>query len=336
MKIGVFVFVAVGLAFPAFAAQTAYQAEPSQELQTAERGVNLLMNADIEGAIAVFRRIQDSDPSSPLGYVLEADADWWKIYYSTGNLIDPDVFDVVSSESTPYDSDFDRLVSVSISKAEENIRAGHDVARNQLYEGLAYALRGRLMGLRGKDMPTAKAGKKMRSLLMEAVAKDPSLTDAYLGIGIYNYFVDTLPGIVKLLRWLVGLPGGSRTVGLQQLEDAAEHGRLTSGEALFYLGKDYSLSSEGQYEKSLQRFQELVRRYPDNGLWKLLSGSVEIRLGRREQGEQLYKEVFRETQARDTIAARALHRASRLAIKRMDPGARLGGLRKKASPSSRQ
>jgi tetratricopeptide (TPR) repeat protein len=234
------------------------------------------------------------------------------------------VFDVVSSESTPYDSGFENLVSVSISKAEENIRAGHDVARNEFYEGLAYALRARLLGLRGKDMPTARAGKKMRSLLMSAIAKDPSLTDADLGIGIYNYFVDTLPGIVKMLRWLIGLPAGNRIEGLQQLQNAAEHGPLSSGEAMFYLGKDYSRSSEGHYDKSLQNFQELSRRYPDNGLWKLLSGSIEIRLGHRQEGEQLYKTAFEETRGQESVSAKSLHRAARLAIMRMDPGANLG------------
>jgi tetratricopeptide (TPR) repeat protein len=315
----------LAMAVPVLCASSAPQTEPSEDLQRAEHGVSLLMDADIDGSIQVFRQIQASDPSSPLGYVLEADATWWKIYLSTGNLIDPDVFDVASSQSTPYDANFDKLIDVTILKAEENVRAGNDVARNELYEGLAYALRGRLLGMRGKDLPTAKAGKKMRELLMEAIAKDPSLVDADLGLGIYNYFVDTLPGIVKLLRWAIGLPGGSRIEGLQQLQNAAEHGPLTSGEAYFYLGKDYSLSSEKQYEKSLQSFQQLARQYPDNGLWKLLSGSVEIRLGHRQEGEQLYKNVFDQTKTRDSVAYRALHRASRLAIKRMDPEVRLGG-----------
>lgn len=323
-KFAAFACAWLALAMPVWCASSAPQTEPSEDLQSAERGVNLLMDADIDGSIQVFRQIQASHPSSPLGYVLEADATWWKIYLSTGNLIDPDVFDVASSQSTPYDSNFNKLIDVSIMKAEENVRSGKDVARNELYEGLAYALRGRLLGMRGKDLPTARAGKKMRELLMDAIAKDPSLVDADLGLGIYNYFVDTLPGIVKVLRWAIGLPGGSRIEGLQQLQNAAEHGPLTSGEAYFYLGKDFSLSIEKQYEKSLQNFQELAQRYPDNGLWKLLSGSVEIRLGRRQEGELLYKDVFSQTKTRDSVAYRALHRASRLAIKRMDPGARLG------------
>lgn len=324
LKLAFLLFLSVAVAMPAPRAQTAQHSEPPTELATAERGVNLLMNADIKGATQAFRQIQASDPSSPLGYMLEADAVWWKIYLTTGDLVDPDVFDVDSANSTPYDATFERLVRAAISKSEANLRAGRDPARNQLYEGLAFALRARLLGLRGKAMPTARAGKKMRSLLMAASARDPSLVDADLGLGIYNYFVDTLPGIVKLLRWMVGLPPGNRELGLQQLQDAAEHGPLTSGEALFYLGKDYSRSNEQQYGKSLQYFSELAHRYPDNGLWNLLNGSVEIRLGHRQQGEQLYKTVYDETRSPESLSARTLHQAARLAIERMQPGANLG------------
>lgn len=304
-------------------AAVARQSNPAAELQSAQHGVDLLMNGKLEDAIQVFRQIQARNPSSPLGYLLEADAIWWKIYLTSGNLIDPDVFDVVSSDTTPFDGRFERMVRIAIAKSQANIRADRDVPRNELYEGLAYALRARLLGLRGKDLPTARAGKKMRSLLMDAIAQDPSLMDADLGIGIYNYFVDTLPGIVRLLRWLIGLPGGNRELGLEQLRAAAEHAQLTSGEALFYLAKDYSRPSEGKYQRSLQYFQELAHRYPDNGLWKILSGSIAIRLGNRKEGEQIYKEVYDATRGQDSIESKALHRASHLAIERIDPDTKL-------------
>jgi tetratricopeptide (TPR) repeat protein len=290
------------------------------ELRTATHGLNLLMNGDPNASIQVFRQIEEAYPDSALGYLLDADAVWWKIYLTTGNLVDPDVFDVVSSGTTPYDSHFNDLVRVTIQKARRAIRNGHDVARNYLYEGMAYALRARLAGLEGKELPTARAGKKMRSLLLIALQKDPSLTDADLGIGIYNYFVDTLPGIIKLLRWLIGLPGGNRELGLQQLRLAAQHGVLTRGEAQFYLAKDFSRSSERHYGRSLKLFQSLSENYPRNPLWKLLTGGLEIRLGRRDQGEALYRQAFEMTRGEKTATGRSLHQAARQAIERMHPG----------------
>jgi tetratricopeptide (TPR) repeat protein len=288
-------------------------------LPDARRGMFLLLNGDFDGARRIFQEMQRAHPDSPLGYLFEADVIWWKIYLTTGNLIDPDVFDVVSKATSPYDDDFQNVVQEAIHRSDVRVRAKQDLARSLLDEGMAYALLGRFYGLRDSDLPTARAGKKMRGLLLRALQADPSLTDADLGVGIYNYFVDTLPAIVKLLKFVIGLPGGNRELGLRQLELAATKGDLVRGEAEFYLAKDFSRNNEQQYAKSLQLFQKLAGQYPDNPLWILVEGSLQIRLGHRQAGQDLYREALQKSAAMDTVEGRALHAQSQQAL------ARLGG-----------
>ena len=288
---------------------------------TTRRGIAVLMDGDPDVAIEIFRQIQKADPQSPLGYLFEADATWWTIYLTTGNLVDPDVFDVARSSTSPYDSHFEDMVNAAIRKANARVHAHQDEARNYLYEGMAYGLKGRFYGLRDNDLPTARAGKKMRALLLTALKMDPSLEDAYLGLGIYNYFVDTLPTIVKMLKFLIGLPGGDHELGLEQLRRAADKGDLVREEATFYLAKDFSRSSEAEFGKSLELFQQLAREYPDNMLWTLLVGSLEIRLG-HTQGEDLYREAFAKTKGMQSEAGQALHREARKALVRRHPDER--------------
>jgi tetratricopeptide (TPR) repeat protein len=313
--------VACGWAEPGAPAPALPSAPEDQqgEFATARRGLDVLMNGEPDTAIQIFHDIQAKDPESPLGDLLMADAVWWKIYYATGNLINPDVFDVVKSYTTPYDAEFDGLINSVIRKAQARIKAGQDVARNELYLGMAYGLEARLTGMRGDDLATARAGKKMRSTLLNAIAKDPNLNDAYLGVGIYNYFVDTLPAIVKLIRWVIGLPGGSREEGLRQIERAATHGDLARGEAQFYLAKDFSRPYEHQYQKSLELFQQLAREYPRSGLWKILTGSLEIQLGHAQEGEALYRQALKETAGEKSEAGRAFHRAAKQALLEQHP-----------------
>ena len=45
-----------------------------QQIQTAVHGMQLLMDGEFDKAIQVFRQIEQADPESPLGYVLEADS----------------------------------------------------------------------------------------------------------------------------------------------------------------------------------------------------------------------------------------------------------------------
>jgi tetratricopeptide (TPR) repeat protein len=285
-------------------------------LPAARRGMSQLLNGDVDGSIRTFQQIRREHPESPLGYLFEADATWWKIYLTTGNLVDPDVFDVVSKAASPYDNTFLSLAQQAIRLADARVHARQDPARSLLDEGMAYGLLARFYGLHDSDLPTARAGKKMRALLLRALQIDPNLTDAYLGVGIYNYFVDTLPEIVKLLKFVIGLPGGSREVGLQQLELAATKGDLVRGEAGFYLAKDFSRSNEQEYAKSLALFQELAKQYPDNPLWTLLEGSLQIRLGHRQPGQELYREAVQKSAALNTEEGRALHAQSQQALSR--------------------
>jgi len=285
----------------------------------AARGVELMMDGDLDGAAEVFKQVEQKDPDSPVGFVLEADATWWKIYYVSANLTDPDVFDVANVEATPYDSHFQDLDNVAIRKAEARIHAHRELARSLLYEGFAYALRARLDGLHDRDLPTARSGKKMRSHLLRALELDPTLTDAYLGVGIYNYFVDTLPGIVKFLSMFIGLPSGSRTEGLQQLQLCAQKGELARAEAKFYLAKDYTRANEMQFEKSMVLFGELQQEFPHNPLWPMLIGSLHYRLGSPQKGEEIYRQVLQSTAGKDSEVNKAVHKAASQALERQHP-----------------
>ncbi|HEV2246108.1 MAG TPA: hypothetical protein VGW37_05600, partial [Terriglobia bacterium] len=125
---------------------------------------------------------------------------------------------------------------------------------------------------------------------------------------------------VKLLRWMIGLPGGSRERGLHEIEYAAKYGDLTRGEALYYLAKDYSRTGEKQYAKSLELFGQLRSQYPRNGLWTLMVGSLDIRTGQTEEGEALYREVLDQERGKQTVTGKALYESAKKALKLRHPG----------------
>ncbi len=286
----------------------------SEDREYARRGVDMLMDGDLDAAIQVFRQVQQNDSKSPLGYLLEAQAIWWKIYFATADLLDPDVFDVARQDISPLDSHFSDLTNVAIRLSEGHIRAQQDVARNVLYEGMAYGLGARLSGLRGRDLSTTRAGKTMRALLLSALKLDPHLTDAYLGLGTYNYFIDTLPPAIKFLRFLGDVPGGNRELGIQQIQQASEKGDLVRGEAKFFLAKNYSRGAEKKYKQSLGLFQELARDYPHNPLWMLLSADMQLHLGNTQEGDALLGEVIKNTEGKNLEMDQAVHRTAEKAL----------------------
>jgi tetratricopeptide (TPR) repeat protein len=314
-----FAMILVGVTFGCGTVKCSWAAAKANDvgnLEIAVRGMNKLMDGDFDSATELFRQIQKSDPESPLGYVFEADANWWKIYLSEADLIDPDVFEALSEAVTPYDVDFRRLDELAIGKAETRIRAHQDEARSYLYEGLAYGLRARLEALRDHALATARAGKKLRNLSLAALNLDPNLNDAYFGIGVYNYFEDTLPTYVKMLRFLILLPGGDRLDGLRQIQQAMEKGQLVTAEAKFNLAKNYSRPIDRQFAKSLELFRQMDQQYPHNPLWKLLTGSIELRMGHVKKGETLYREVIDQTAKPQSEIWRPLHQQAERALAR--------------------
>src|SRR5204862_3750258 len=89
--------------------------------------------------------------------------------------------------------------------------------------------------LRGQWLAAAREGGKIKTALERALALDPTLTDAYFGIGLYHYYADVAPAALKMLRWLLLLPGGDRDQGLREMLQARDGGALLRGEADYQL-----------------------------------------------------------------------------------------------------
>jgi predicted Zn-dependent protease len=120
------------------------------------------------------------------------------------------------------------------------------------------------------------------------VALDPELADAEFGLGLYNYYVDTLSGIAKVLRFFMGIPGGSKQDGIRQLQHDIADGVLTPDPARFYLAINLHKYDQ-QYERALAVISPLVDKYPSNPVFQLARGDLYAKLGRKEQAAECYR-----------------------------------------------
>ena len=148
----------------------------------------------------------------------------------------------------------------------------------------------RLYGLRWEKGPAARAGVRAREHLLRALALDPALADAELGLGLYNYYVDALSGIAKLLRFFMGIPGGSKKNGFKQLERAMTQGTLARAEARFYLAKNLR-NYDRDYARTLTVLAPLTEHYPANPFFALLRGDLNAKLARNEGAALWYRKA---------------------------------------------
>jgi hypothetical protein len=230
-------------------------------------------------AIPGAQAMQRESPSQPLGYLLEAEARWWHIWclaaeYKYGVTM-PRRKDKQPSDQAYLDlAEKARTLALASLEKQES-------AEMHFYAGMAEAQISRMYSLRGENRATAHAGVKGREHLLKALALDPSLCDADLGLGLYNYYVDTLSTVARVLRFFMGIPGGSKEEGIRQLRRAMEQGQLTAAEARFYLSINLH-NYDQKYEEALEVIAPLVEKYPDNAIFRLARGDLYAKLGRKE------------------------------------------------------
>jgi hypothetical protein len=229
-------------------------------------------------AIPEAQTLEREQPEHPLGYLLEAEARWWEIWclsaeYKYGMNLPR------HRGKAPGDQAYLDVVAKAEALAEASL-AKHESAETHLYAGMAGGLASRMYGLRAENRAAARAGVRAREHFLRTLALDPSLVDADMGLGLYNYYVDTLSTIARVLRFFMGIPGGSKEDGIRQLQLAIEHGQLTPVLARYYLAINLHLFDQ-KYEQALQTATPLVDKYPENPVFRLVRGDLYGKLGRK-------------------------------------------------------
>jgi tetratricopeptide (TPR) repeat protein len=172
------------------------------------------------------------------------------------------------------DEQLERDAAAAIAASEQ--WTSREPARGEAWFYLAgsYAPLVQARVFRGERLSAARDGKKIKTSLERALALDPTLTDAYFGIGLYHYYAGVAPAALKMLRWLLLLPGGDREQGLREMQQAREGGALLRGEADYQLHWIY-LWYEHQPERALALLRSLDARYPSNPVFLQRIGEVQ-------------------------------------------------------------
>jgi hypothetical protein len=171
--------------------------------------------------------------------------------------------------------------------------------------------------LRGERLAAAREGKKIKDALERALQLDPSLDDAYFGIGLYHYYADVAPAAAKILRWLLFLPGGDRVKGLQEMLQARQRGALLKGEADYQLHLIY-LWYERNAPRALELLQGLDARYPTNPLFARRIAEVQDQyLHDREASAKTWRALIERAREGRVYDAAQTEMRARAALKRL-------------------
>ena len=171
------------------------------------------------------------------------------------------------------------------------------------YAGLGWALKVRVYALRAEYRNAARTAVNGRTEMLAALKLDPDMADATAALGVYNYYVDAVSPIVKLLRIFMGIPGGDKQTGVKQMEVGMNQGLFLAVDARFILARALRTYDQ-KYERALVVAEPLVSRYPHSPMFLLLAGNLNAELGRKEKASEYFHAALATSVPDDACAAR--------------------------------
>lgn len=242
--------------------------------------VDKIYSFNLDAAEEDARTFQREHPGDPLGYLLEGEALWWNIWCTSADF-KWGMSDARHRPRLESDLHYFDLAGKAYSLALAQMRRG-DSSELHFHAGMADAFAARLYALRGENRAAARAGVRGRQNFLRALELDPQLADADFGLGLYNYYVDTLSSFARMLRFFMGIPGGSKQEGVRQLERAISSGVLTPTIARIYLALNLHRYDQ-QYARALETLAPVAEKYRGNPLFQLMLGDLHAKLGHKEK-----------------------------------------------------
>jgi tetratricopeptide (TPR) repeat protein len=192
-------------------------------------------------------------PSDPRTYMLKARV--LRLDVADQNFERSDI----KPEMKPIKELCDQAVAASntILERDPESLAGH------LYRGWALMFKSQMHALANEYWSAGRRAKAGKEDLDFVLQRQPTNPDALLIQGTFLYFADILPGVVKVARVLVRLPGGNGDLGLEYMNAATERQGLSHLDARPLIGVVY-FGFEGRFEDGIAEFEKVLEDYPTN------------------------------------------------------------------------
>ncbi len=192
--------------------------------------------------------------------------------------------DAVGAAKRPYEDKALKLLKRAIKHAQRKIDNGSDDPQIRYALGASQAYKAGIHQARGQKFKAYDLGYAGRETLRQLIEDYPDMEDAYLPLGLYEYFLGSSSETKGLGAKMMDL-SGDRQLGLEYLERAVQFAPEVAPEAARVL-----LMETGLEESEMCRYRELADEmhttYPTNNLFAMNARiiALQCRLAERENG----------------------------------------------------
>ncbi len=243
------------------------------------RGIELTYNMQYGEADRTFDSVVRQNPRHPAGYFYKAMVNFWRA--------------VTNTDNTGYDDAYSRDLDECIKRADVLLDSNEWDLAGLFYKGAALGMHARIFAIRPKWQDAinllvsdARDGVKYLNKLEEKI---PANGDIMFGRGLYNFYVEAVKEDNPTLAPVISVfATGSKRIGLQMLEYAAQKASYSQTEAMYELMKVYYLY-EKDYNKSYNYARILASKYPNNSAFLHYLAFNQVSLGEHVKYDSTYR-----------------------------------------------
>lgn len=260
-------------------------------------GYNHFYNLDYEGSIARFDQVIKAHPQEPIAYAYALQAVIFRELYHQ-DLLDTTYYahdnfltNQRKVEIPPANRQrIEFLTHQTETLAEQRLKANPQDKNALFAKGFAKGLHAAFITLVDHAwFAAARQGLSARND-SEAVLKiDPEYADANMAVGIQQFAVASLPGMVRVVVGIAGV-GGNKEKGLRLLRISAEKGIITSVESRTTLS--LFLRHDARYPEALAVQHALAEQFPHDYLFRLEEANLAKDKGDGPGAIAIYKQVL--------------------------------------------
>ena len=252
-QIALLILLSLGVEASA-ARRTASSITPEMDKLLME-GVDAIYQMDFSAADKAAEKAIALDPEFPHPYLGQAANDLIRFSYGSEQS-DPKL---VKS----FEGKIGNTIKVAERWLKKNDPKNPDVL---LVLGCAHGIAGRMAIVRRQWLKAFTHGRASMKSVRAAVKHEPELWDAYLGLGMFDYYVDTIP---RFAGWLAKIMlGGDRMRGIEEVKISAEKGHYTKTAAQLILVEIFTEDRHGvtNTPEGVRLMAEIRRKYPDSAM----------------------------------------------------------------------
>ena len=290
------ILAAVALLIATAHSQSVHTNPMNNEPQVREAFVHFY-NLDFPAAVSGFESIHAAHPGDPQATAYLVDALIFQELYRQ-DLLDTTFYandgfltghHATEEDPAKRDQIF-ALADESVREADQRISQNPNDVNALFARAWVRSLRCTYVAMVERGFGTGfRLATKAKDDANRALEIDPDYVDAKLVAGVYEYVVGALPLPFKILIGFAGITG-SKTKGLQMLQDAGERGTLTSVDARTAIA--LFLRREARYKEAIDVVHGLKKQYPHDFLFALEEANLRRDAGEGMAGVDAYRELL--------------------------------------------